>query len=60
MNPNTPAFPIIIVPAGVGTVSVDLGMDLRTYIATACLQGIHVMPGPPEGPRNMPMPSLWN
>jgi hypothetical protein len=36
MNPETPAFPIIVPNA---TGKIELGMNLRTYIATAIAAG---------------------
>ena len=38
MNPTDPAFPLMHVSDSVSRL-VGTGMDLRTYMATACLQG---------------------
>lgn len=36
MNPKAPAFPVAVEDPA----DVEYGMNLRTYIATACLQGM--------------------
>jgi len=42
MSPKSPAFPVVIPdsPVELNPPKVDMGMDLRIYIATACLQGM--------------------